>query len=118
MNGIVRAFALVALTSLPLLAEAQVPISVWGSGGFSCGDWLEDTKREVSRIQYTEWMLGFLTSFNYYNRNNQVRPPDRASVSAWIDKYCRDNPLHQQFMAAAALVEELGGPKAPHPWKR
>ena len=103
---------------VPVVTYGQSGVYVMGAGNLTCGEWLEGTKREWPRTQYTDWVLGFLTSFNYYNPSRQVNPPDRASVSAWIDKYCRDNPLHRQFMAAAASLEELGGPKALHQWKR
>ena len=106
MKTISYAFAIV-LSAAPLVAYGQSGISVWGAGGLTCGEWLEATKHEWPREQYTDWILGFLTSFNYYNPSRQVNPPDRASVSAWVDKYCRDNPF-----------EELGDPKASHQWKR
>jgi len=107
------------LAFMPLCASAQSSgVHVWGAGNASCGQWLEETKRESARAQHTDWVLGFLTAFNYYNPKRQVTPPDRASVSAWIDKHCRDNPLHREFMAPAALLEELGGPKSAHQWKR
>ncbi|MGH7827301.1 MAG: hypothetical protein ACREQ7_19250 [Candidatus Binatia bacterium] len=115
---ITQAVAIAIITVSPLVGYAQPGISVWGAGLFTCGEWIEHTKRAWPRAQYTDWVLGFLTSYNYYNPSQQVAPPDRASVSAWIDKYCRDNPLDRQFMAAAALLEELGGPKAKHQWKR
>ena len=54
------------------------------------------------------WVLGFLTGSNY-RTEGQGAPADSAAVEAFIDQYCQNNPSHQLFMAAAALVQDSGG---------
>jgi hypothetical protein len=96
----------------------NAPLWVMGAGTASCGHWLENKADASFRNTGTQWFLGFIGSHNYYARVKQLRPPDQESVSAFVDRYCSENPLHALFMAAAALTETLGGPKALHTWKR
>jgi hypothetical protein len=50
----------------------------------------------------------------HYRTEGQGQPGSRDEVELFIEHYCRDNPGHQLFMAAAALVQETGGPVALH----
>ncbi len=72
----------------------------------------------MNRTVLHNWVLGFITGINWTARQSQVRPPDASAVSAFVDLYCQNNPLHPIVFAAAALAGELGGPKAQHEWKR
>jgi hypothetical protein len=40
-----------------------------------------------------------------------LRDTDHDAVSAWLDKYCRENPLNKIKDAAKSLVDELSKPK-------
>jgi hypothetical protein len=83
---------------------------------FSCGKILEATQHEVGRAQIADWFNGYVTSYNYFGTRNVV-PPDNPTSVAFVDSYCRNNPLHNIIQAAAVLVQDLGGPKASHPYK-
>jgi hypothetical protein len=47
----------------------------------------------------------------YYNVQGVLRKTDADAVDAWVDKYCRENPLNNVKDAAASLVDELSKPK-------
>jgi len=88
-----------------------------GAGSLSCGKYLEMGKNQLGYIQVEEWVAGYVSGHNYYLPARQVAPPDNASLKAFIDRYCRQNPLHSLFGAAAALVAELSGEKPLHDYR-
>jgi len=54
---------------------------------------------EPLRLIYGVWFRGFVSGYNFGNSANQValdKMPDPASVSLYVDKYCRrtEAPLH------------------------
>lgn len=91
---------------------------VSGAGSVSCGKVLESLNERLSKLQIQQWLEGYLAAYNYYNASRQVRPPDFATVTAFAENYCRNNPLHALVSAAAALIHELGGRPALHPYKK
>lgn len=112
---VIVAAVLSAFLANPASAESAGLI---GTGTLSCGVWLENSANPEARDLYTQWLVGFLSAHNYYHLNRQAKIPDFASVGAWLDSYCRNNPLHPVFFAAAALVEASGGQAAVHQWRR
>lgn len=106
----------VLLVAIPCTSEGHIAI---GAGTDSCGKWIESRNEPASHFQYKEWIFGFLSGVNSNsNSNKQSRPPDGAAVVAFIDQYCKNNPLHLLVSAADALIQETGGPKARHKWKQ
>ena len=64
------------------------------------GDW-------ASRGVILWWMRGFITGYNWFNETNQVtRELSDETMVAFVDKYCRDNPLKTFTQAAAQLICE------------
>ncbi len=92
-------------------------VSVWGAGNESCGRWAAVRNSDAHEAM-KHWILGFLSGSNWRAQNQQAIPPDADAVFAFVDKYCRNNPLHSLVLAGAALIEESGGPKAAHRWDR
>ncbi len=88
-----------------------------GEGQDACSGWLNFRRNEIVHQGQVKWVLGFLTGSNY-RTEGQGAPADSAAVEAFVDQYCRNNPSHQLFMAAAALVQESGGPVALHQYKK
>jgi hypothetical protein len=78
-------------------------------GRFSAGYGLKTRPTQKARDLYTQWLVGFLSAHNYYGPNRQAKIMDLASAGAWLDSYCRNNPLDAVVAAAAALVEASGG---------
>ena len=94
-------------------------VAVIGTGTLSCGKWLEGSRQgPAARAQLLQWVYGFLSGVNSHTAGPQAKPLDVEAGAAFVDAYCRNNPLHALVLAAAALVQETGGPKALHQWKR
>jgi len=83
----------------------------------ACSAWLQDWSDPEKHEGQLEWILGFVTGSNYRSEG-QGQPEDTDEVEVFIEHYCRNNPEHQLFMAAAALVQESGGPAALHEFKK
>jgi len=93
-------------------------VFVIGSGNVSCGKWLEERENRTLRAQRMQWLLGWVSAYNWSNVSRQVQLQDGQSALAFVDRYCTNNPLQPVLGGAEALIEELGGPKVPYPWKR
>jgi len=83
----------------------------------ACTAWLEGWSDPAKHEGQLEWILGFVTGSNYRSEG-QAQLEDADEVEIFIEHYCRNNPEHQLFMAAAALVQESGGPAALHEFKK
>ncbi len=88
-----------------------------GNGQDACSGWLQFRQNGTVHAGQVKWVLGFLTGSNY-RTEGQGAPADSEAVENFIDQYCQNNPSHQLFMAAAALVQESGGPAALHQYKK
>ena len=55
------------------------------------------------------WVLGWVSAAGYYGAH--LRHTDADAISAWVDNYCRANPLNQIKDAADSLVDELAKTK-------
>ena len=101
----------------PLTHAQATDLYTLGNGQDACGSWLKLRQNEIVHQGQVNWLLGFLTGSNY-RTEGQGAPADSAAVEAFVDQYCQNNPAHQLFMAAAALVQESGGPTAFHQYKK
>src|ERR1051325_4942876 len=76
-----------------------------------CSAWLQDWANPPRHQAQLDWILGFITGSNY-RTEGQGQPGSSDEVELFIEHYCRSNPEDQLFKAAAALVQETGGPRA------
>jgi hypothetical protein len=83
----------------------------YGSGTTSCGTWLADRDNYAVHMVELSWVLGWLSAAGAYNVQSDLRHTDANAIAAWVDKYCRENPLDHISDAAAHLVDELSKPK-------
>jgi hypothetical protein len=91
----------------------QVAVTVYGAGTSSCGKWLADRESLFHSVELN-WVLGFLTaSENFIGELHLPMPrhTDGHAVEAWVDKYCRENPLKSIADASVGLVVELSKPQ-------
>src|SRR4051812_2257287 len=95
-----RMIGLFALIVFSKLIFAEDTISLVGVGARSCGQYLEAraSRDGVYEIATLHWVQGFLSGMNTYRalapRNStKLTLPAYQSISAFIDKYCRENPL-------------------------
>ena len=91
-------------------AEAQRKTTFSGAGTTSCGQYLQDRKTD-SRFdyQYTQWVSGYFSAYNFFSTYPQIERQSAETVLAYLDKHCRDNPLHLVIQGVDAMVGELGG---------
>ena len=83
----------------------------------ACSAWLQDWSDPEKHEGQLEWIIGFVTGSNYRSEG-QGQPENTDEIEIFIEHYCRNNPEHQLFMAAAALVQESGGPAALHEFEK
>jgi len=70
-------------------------------GGFSCRAWIQ--ARQQHRQAYQLWVAGFLSGLNYESdpSGDPLVGIDFGGIAAWIDNYCRENPL--KFITNASI---------------
>ena len=113
-------FVLLGLLAGAVPAQQASGESAWllGSGAISCGKWVEDRDNKHLRAQRMQWLLGYVSAYNWFQSAHQAKLSDGAAALTFVDRYCYANTQHTIAAAAAALVEELGGPKSSQAWRR
>jgi hypothetical protein len=104
------------------VAVAQAPVgrtvAVLGEGNISCGQWLKArqlaadgaTILMTGRFAAEAWVLGYVSAFNGYGltvSKNVAEGTDVEGIFAWIDQFCRKQPLENVLDATTMLVVEL-----------
>ena len=117
LDGTQRAPTAVWQTTINTEGDTAPRLSPTGQPNQVCSAWLQDWSDPAKHEGQLEWILGFVTGSNYRSEG-QGQPEDTDEVEVFIEHYCRNNPEHQLFMAAAALVQESGGPAALHEFKK
>ena len=104
-------------------ARAQ-PISVIGVGARDCGQYLQAAENErksrppapdpdgfytIEYLAYVEWLEGFLSGYNTGDSADRFvgHSATRAAKMAFVENWCRQNPLAGFLGAANALRAEL-----------
>lgn len=92
-------------------AQSSTPVKIYGR--VDCGEWLSPPS-QVQRIANEYWLLGYLTGVNAMlmspamdigNVLGWLNSPQQAF--AWMDKYCRENPLSKADLGGLVLMNEL-----------
>ncbi len=83
-----------------------VDYKVFGIGTQSCGGWTAAKKMKSYPFDYQTWITGYLTAYSRWAEEGlgPVGNSDANGAWAWIDNYCRDNPLEDVADAAEALI--------------
>jgi len=100
--------ALALLTIAPAGALAGTVVD--GSGGKSCGTWIEDERGDNNSAIHSMdmgWVLGFLSATNLGVDVEILKNIDVDSFKAWIDNYCSLHPLDSIGEATIALSVEI-----------
>lgn len=109
-----RLFLLFCSSLLASSASVRAdPVNVQGFEDMSCGAWVSSTSSPEARAQYLAWFRGFVTGVNFADSKHQIsvaQMPSNDTVSLYVDKYCRENPLSIFPGAAFKLVRELRAP--------
>jgi hypothetical protein len=80
------------------------------TNGPSCGRWTNTPKGSPEREVFRKWVFGFLSGVNWANEDSKadfLRGTDAEGLIAWVDNYCRRNPLHDIVRTMQELVMEL-----------
>jgi hypothetical protein len=113
--------ALCAVNFSTAVAQEAPDIAIFSFEDISCGAWTRAHGDEILLAHYGAWFRGFVSGYNFGNPANQVRlgaMPDPAAVAAYIDKFCRDNPLLSFVAAAVPLVQETREHRVPIPERK
>lgn len=108
LHKIVTAIVICSCTA-PLMAQRAGNIR--GTGGLGCGAYLEHRTKKLEGQEnlYVQWVWAYLSAYNHFSTYKQVDLPEAATILAYTDKYCRENPLGIVAGAATTLIGELGG---------
>jgi hypothetical protein len=107
-----HAFFFLMLLTLIMPASANdgdAPRQFFYMGHNSCGEWLEERAIGHGNQAYEGWILGFLTGANAFSDEDFLEQTDSHSVWAWVDNYCRAQPLDSLAQAVIKLRHELIG---------
>ena len=93
-------------------AHAQRVGGAYPPGTNTCGDYLEYRKDSSGDSRYADWAWGFLSAYNLFGTKPQVQGSvSRGTILAYLDKYCRDEPLSHVITGVSKLARELGEKK-------
>lgn len=109
------------VTSLSMESFAQGPIAISGPGTFTCGDYLAHRQSDHQSFTAPQtsvnlaWVLGFISGYNYFSSDPKVdRIPGFNDVIAYLDNYCKNNPLSLVVNGASCLIGDSGGNRPPY----
>ena len=104
------------LCSTQIHAQRVSPPGVATFRGFpSCADYLQHRKNGDLMDDYDTawWVMGYITAYNNYGTNPQIKVPDPNTIWAYMDKFCRNQPLQNVLTGTYELISDLGGAAAP-----
>lgn len=88
---------------------------ILGAGNAQCGKYLEDRRTSdddrTASIYYSSWVAGFVTAWNVRADLSEQMGSHRLkneTVVAYLDKYCRDNPLGSVIEGTLCLMSDVG----------
>ena len=93
----------------PMTSSAETKFAVSGIGATSCGKFMKPPKgqKELMDALTVTWLQGYLSGTNtqrFMASNTEMKlQPDSESIIAFVEKYCRDNPLKTVYDAALWL---------------
>ena len=111
MKRYIVASLLVLLGGAAAAQSSRGQFTLSGAGTASCGQYIAASSNEKLTGLYVSWAQGFLSGMNMgyaLSAGREFIPlPDNESIKAYLDKYCRDNPLKQPLDGTVALYREL-----------
>jgi hypothetical protein len=93
-------------------ATANAAHQIVGPGTESRGKWLKLPENDIEKNAYITWVQGFLSAAKLLAIDELLKQTDPAAIFAWMDNYCRQNPLHDLNSATMSLIIEF--PKRAH----
>ncbi len=106
-----RVLCIVTLLLAAYLSDAQAQpryVIEPKSNGLSCSTWTNTSKQSYESQAYSKWVFGFISGINLENPSGDfLQGRDADGLIAWIDNYCRSNPLNRITQAVVELVTVL-----------
>jgi len=110
VRSLVAAFAIASMPGLGF-AQSSTGQALSGAGTTSCGQYIEHSDDSHLSNLYVTWAQGFLSGLNIANnviaKQEFVLLPDGASIKAYLDKYCRENPLEEPITGTMLFFKQL-----------
>jgi hypothetical protein len=107
VRAVIFAAAMLVAASSDAAAQGRVVFGVGASN--SCGVWIQARQdKSTNATVLQQWVAGYLSG-----RNMEFLDPDALvgtdhdALMAWIDNYCRANPLDRVGTASFKLFDEL-----------
>lgn len=106
---------LVLVILVLLLPHNSFSYTYLDEGANSCGKFIEAVDYGENNNNWAGWNIyaayvgGYFTGVNRYRADvsNIRESTDRVGVMAFLEKYCRENPLDDYFDAVKAAEEKL-----------
>jgi hypothetical protein len=96
--------ACLVMLVLGLSAQVACAYEALGPGVISCGTWTAErrTPNAITAVMAESWVLGFLSGIGFVGQSGSdpLHGSHAEAVSAWIDNYCKANPLDSVGKAA------------------
>jgi len=98
---------LLSLACLPASARAADAVDAVVRGAPSCGEWVAQRKKaDTLALGNATWAVGYLSGLGAGSGRNAFGGRDNGAVFAWMDNYCRTNPLKDVAAGGKALMAE------------
>jgi hypothetical protein len=115
--------AALALAAVGLIANvawaANGVRTIYGAGTATCGEWQQQRSSGSKHlvVQLEAWIDGFLSGYNFKSDATDflATRPDGPAVAyyAWIDNYCRQNPLDRVGGSCRRIEDRIDRQSAP-----
>lgn len=93
----------------PIIRNPGPPVGVdlKFMGNVDCGSWPKGGPANLEKAASLNIVLGFLAGRSTLRNIDTESNVSHASISAWIDKYCSENPLNTLWDASGELEKQL-----------
>jgi len=95
-------FILILLLSTSVLGREKAR-AISGAGSRSCATWTEAQVDPSDQLAAREWVLGFISGFNWAS-DSQAVPVDNNALFALVNNYCLAHPEQPLVYATSAAV--------------
>lgn len=106
-----RLWLILLMVALPIQVNAQRAYTGAGVGSTECGSYLKARQQKSAADEdvVTQWAWGYMSAYNFFSSHKQVRFTSQDTLLAYLDKFCKDNPLSLLSQGVNGLIGDLGG---------
>ncbi len=108
--------ALVGVWLIPFVAAALTSTeSILVFNTLSCGEWIQRAGYPTGKMTNEYWLAGFMSGQAVASKTNALKDTDIPSMTLWLDKHCKNDPLSNSVVASKLLFLELTKRKTAKP---